>query len=107
MNNYALGSLTFSILLYTISQAKRWDMKNINQRKYEALKRQQEIARKNRKLGLTESGNVPTSFAQNTKEKLLTIGFYLKGEKTTPTKDSLSEKKLDSDIVDIEIRKRN
>lgn len=101
MNNYALGALTFSVLLYAISQAKRWDMKNINQRKYEALKRQQEIANKK----VIKSGNVPTSFAQNTREKLLTVGFYSKGEKLNSSKNSLSEKKLDSNIVDIEIRK--
>lgn len=82
-------------------------MKSREQAIFEAKKRQEEIARKTKKLGVMQSGNVKTSFARNTKEFLLNMGFYAKGESNKPTKDSVCEKRLKKDVIEIDIRKKN
>lgn len=81
-------------------------MKSLAQRKFEAQKRQEEIARKTKKLGVMQSGNVKTSFARNTKEFLLNMGFYVKGENNKPTPNAWAEKKLNKDIIEIDVRKK-
>lgn len=81
-------------------------MKSLRQRQFEAQKRQEEIARKTKKLGVMQSGNVRTSFARNTKEFLLNMGFYVKGESNKPTKDAWCEKKLKKDVIEIDVRKK-
>lgn len=80
-------------------------MKNRAQLKFEALKRQEEIARKTKKLGVTKCGNVPTSFARNNKEFLLNMGFYVKGETNKPSKSAWAEKRLDKSIIEIDVKK--
>jgi hypothetical protein len=81
-------------------------MKNINQLKFEAMQRKKEIARKTKKLGLNESGNIQSGIVRNTRERLEAKGFYIKGEKSEPTPLSLSEKRLNKNVIDIIIVKR-
>jgi len=81
--------------------------KNYNARLLEAKLRAKQIAEKTSKQSkVGQSGNVPTSFARNTKEFLLNMGFYIKGETNKPTKDSVSEKRLKKDIITIDVRKK-
>jgi hypothetical protein len=80
-------------------------MKSKVQLKFEALKRKEEIERKTKKLGVTQCGNAKTSWARNTKEYLLNMGFYVKGETNRPSKNAWSEKKLDKNVIQIDIRK--
>lgn len=81
-------------------------MKTLEQSLFEAKKRQEEIQKKTKKLGILQSGNVKTSFARNSKEFLLGMGFYQKGESARPTKNVLIEKRLKKDIVEIDVKKK-
>lgn len=81
-------------------------MKSIEQRKFEAKKRQEEITKKEQKLGVARSGNVKTSFGRNNKEFLLNMGFYVKGEGNKPTKTAWAEKRLKQDRIEIDVRKK-
>lgn len=81
-------------------------MKGLEQRKFEAKKRQEEIARKTEKLGVMCSGNVKTSFGRNNKEFLLNMGFYVKGEGNKPTKNAWAEKRLKKDQIEIDVKKK-
>lgn len=81
--------------------------KNYNAKLLEAKLRMKQIAEKTKKQSkVMQSGNVPTSFARNTKEFLLNMGFYVKGETNRPSKNAWCEKKLDKNIIEIDIRKK-
>jgi hypothetical protein len=80
-------------------------MKIYEQKKFEAMKRAEEIARKGNKIGVLRSGNVQTSFARNNKEYLANHGFYFKDSDRKPTKDSLCEKRLNKMLIEIDVRK--
>lgn len=77
-------------------------MKTLEQRKFEASYRQQEIARKSKKLGVLRSGKVNTSFSLLDSNELYQRGFCL----VTNSKDSLSEKRLNKNEIVIDIRKK-
>ena len=81
-------------------------MKTLEQRKFEASKRQAEIARKTKQLGVKQSGNVKTSWNRNTKEFLLNMGFYQKGENSRPSKTPWVEKRLKPNVIEIDVRKK-
>lgn len=80
-------------------------MKSKNQRIFESQKRQQEIARKTKKIKSITSGNVSSSFGHNTKEFLLNMGFYCKGEISAPSKNAWCEKRLNNNEIVIDVRK--
>lgn len=73
---------------------------------FEAKQRQKEIKAKTKKLGITECGNVKSSFGRNNKEFLLNMGFYEKNTKHNPTKSAWVEKRLNPEVTEIQIRKQ-
>jgi hypothetical protein len=81
-------------------------MKTREQLVAEAKFRQQEIARKTKKLGVTKCGNVKTSFGRCTPEYLEGMGFFAKGSDRKPSKSGVSEKRLNKEIVQIDVRKK-
>jgi len=81
--------------------------KNYNARLLEAKLRAKQIAEKTSKQSkVGQSGNVQSSFGRNNKEYLANHGFYLKDSDRKPTKDSVSEKRLKKDIIEIDVRKK-
>lgn len=77
-------------------------MKTLEQRRFEALHRQKEIARKSKNLGILQSGKVNTSFSLLDSNELYQRGFCL----VTNSKDSISEKRLNKNEIVIDIRKK-
>jgi len=81
-------------------------MKSREQLKFEALKRQEQIAKKAKRDSFNKAGNVKTSWNRNNKEFLVGMGFYVKGEKARPSKNAWIEKKLDKNVIEIDVRKK-
>lgn len=81
-------------------------MKSREQMLFEAQKRQADIKRKTVKLGVTRCGNVKTSFARCTSEYLEGMGFFVKGSDRKPSKECFTDKKLDKQVIQIDVRKK-
>lgn len=81
-------------------------IKTKEQMKFEAMKRQQTIEQKSKHNAFNKAGNVKTSWNRNTKEFLLNMGFYVKGEKARPSKSAWAEKRLDKNVIEIDVRKK-
>lgn len=94
--------------------------KSYTQRCFEAMKRQEEIAKKNLINRFNKSGNVSSSWSRINKEHLVGAGYYVKGTEGKPHKDSLSGKKsngvkvdnkgnmnLETHVIEIIVRKKN
>lgn len=81
-------------------------MKTQQQMVFEAQMREAEIKRKTAKLGVTRCGNVKTSFARCTPEYLEGMGFFVKGSDRKPSKAGMCEKRLNKDIVQIDVKKK-
>lgn len=81
-------------------------MKGKNQRIFEAQKRKEEIERKTKKMGITQCGDVKTSFARCSSEYLEGMGFFKKDSDRKPSKDAWVKKRLNKEVIEIDLKRK-
>lgn len=81
-------------------------IKTREQMKFEAMKRKEQIEKKIKHNAFNKAGHVKTSFGKCNKEYLINMGFYVKGEKNRPSKSAWVEKRLDKNVIEIDVRKK-
>jgi hypothetical protein len=82
-------------------------IKSKEQMKFEAMKRKQVLEAKSKNNAFNKAGNVKTSFGKCNKEYLINMGFYVKGERNKPSKSAWVEKRLDKNIIEVDLRKKS
>ena len=79
-------------------------IKSRKQMVLEAQFRAKQIAEKSKKVQ-AKAENVPTSWGRVTKEFMSDVGFFY-SNKTNVNKKALIEKRLDKNVIEIDVRKK-